>query len=183
MSLQVEDRPLTDVQAPRIVEAQPPVRAPSPVPVAARRMGTKGRWALGLGIPFVMVGLSIALQNYPNGALPNSIIVYVLIQMAEAVGIAAGAFLLRSWWALLAVPVAVFAGALAGGALAMVIYTASQSGLAAGFDPSRWPPSGDPSWPWSLAFMTVAQYGLLAAGLGLVMSKVRVQERQRQPAD
>lgn len=173
----------------RVVEADPFPRMPrrhSPHPVNG--LGRTGRWALGIGIPFAIATVTAFLlgawppsAHAPSGSDSD---VITILQLAWAAGIVAGAVLMRSFWALVVVPLAAVTGKFLGWALAMVIFTAAHYGLAAGFDPSMWPQGGpngrfvvfDLAVPASIALATATV--VIAR---LAAAEVRRHKRGQQP--
>lgn len=155
----------------RVVEADPfpgmPRRSPSP----ANGLGPTGRRALGIGIPFVIATVTTFLLGAwsPSALAPSGTDadIITLLQLAWAAGIVVGAVLMRSFWALVVVPLAAVAGTVLGLALAMVIFTAAHYGLAAGLDPSMWPQGGPGGWSVALEQIVPASIALAAMGVGI----------------
>lgn len=167
----------------RVVEADPfPPTPQQPRPKPNRpkmsQPGPAGHWGLGVGIPFVVATVTASLLGAwsPSAPTPSGTdsAITTLLQLTWAAGIVVGAVLLRSFWALVAVPLAAVAGTYLGMALAMVIFTATQFGLAAGFDPSRWP-QGDPDG-WFLVLVVVVPVSFVLATISVVISRLAAAE-------
>lgn len=123
-----------------------------------------------MGIPFTVTLVTAALMGAWSPSAPptssaDSTITFFL-QVTWVMSILVGAVLVRSWWAVLAVPLVAIVGTFLGEGLAPVIYTAAQYGLAAGFDPSQWP-QGDLDG-WMLVLMLAVPLTLVPALLGTI---------------
>ncbi len=162
----------------RVVEADPFPPTPRQPRPSTSRSRPVGRWVLGVGIPFVVATLTASLLGAwsPSAPMPSGTdsTITTLLQLTWVAGIVVGAVLLRSFWALVAVPLAAVAGTYLGMAMAMVIFTAAQFGLGAGFDPSRWP-QGDPDG-WFLVLVVVVPVSFVLAAISVVVARLAAAE-------
>lgn len=152
------------------VPIAPPAPAPRPV-----QLGPVGSWTLGLGIPFVVAVFTSSLLGAWSTGMPDPTggdqAITNVLYLVWGAGCVFGAYLLRTYWSAVLVPVVALTGTALGIAFAQVILAAALHGLQSGFNPALWQ-QGDP-YGWIVVLAFLAPPSVILAVVGTAARVVR----------